>query len=142
MSRNYARFYVLLNRLPTTDREESKASLVSQYTGGRTEPLREMTVNEYDAMCEAMQQMDKNYKVREIYREQLRRKRSTVLKLMQKHGINTTDWDRVDAFCLNPRISGKRFARLTTEELDTVAIKLRVIQRKEIEKNTDYSQLN
>ncbi len=142
MSRNYARFYVLLNRLPTTDREELKASLVSQYTGGRTESLREMTVKEYDAMCEAMQQMDKNYKVREIYREQLRRKRSTVLKLMQKHGINTTDWDRVDAFCLNPRISGKRFARLTTEELDTVAIKLRVIQRKEIEKNTDYSQLN
>ena len=32
MSRNYARFYVLLNRLPTADRDELKATLVSQYT--------------------------------------------------------------------------------------------------------------
>ncbi len=52
MSRNYARFYILLNRLPTEDKDELKASLVNQYTGGRTESLREMTVNEYDAMCE------------------------------------------------------------------------------------------
>lgn len=142
MTRNYARFYVLLNRLPTADREELKASLVSQYTGGRTESLREMTTKEYDAMCEAMQQMDKSYKAREIYREELRRKRSTVLKLMQKQGIDTTDWNRVDAYCLNPRIAGKKFIKLTTEELETVAIKLRIIRRKENEKNTDYSQLN
>lgn len=60
MSRNYARFYVLLNRLPTEDREELKASLVGQYTGGRTESLREMTDKEYDAMCEAMQKADKS----------------------------------------------------------------------------------
>ena len=53
MSRNYARFYVLLNRLPTADRDELKATLVSQYTGGRTESLREMTNKEYDAMCDA-----------------------------------------------------------------------------------------
>lgn len=142
MSRNYARFYVLLNRLPTADRDELKATLVSQYTGGRTESLREMTNKEYDAMCEAMQQMDKNYKTREAYREELRRKRSTVLKLLQKQGIDTTDWDRVDTYCENPRIAGKRFARLTTEELEAVAVKLRIIQRKEREKNTDYSQLN
>ena len=45
-ARNYARFYTLLNRLPTTDRDELKATLVSQYTGGRTESLREMTTKE------------------------------------------------------------------------------------------------
>ena len=142
MTRNYARFYVLLNRLPTTNREELKASLVSQYTGGRTESLREMTNKEYDAMCEAMQQSDKNYKAREVYREELRKKRSAVLKLLQKQGVDTTDWDRVDAYCLNPRIACKKFIKLTTEELETVAIKLRIIRRKENEKNTDYSQLN
>lgn len=142
MTRNYARFYVLLNRLPTADREELKAELVSQYTGGRTQSLREMTAKEYDAMCEAMQQMDENCKAREIYREELRRKRSTILKLMQKQGIDTTDWNRVDAYCLNPRIAGKRFVHLTTEELETVAIKLRIIQRKDKEKNTDYSHFN
>lgn len=142
MTRNYSRFYVLLNRLPTEDRDELKASLVSQYTGGRTESLREMTNKEYDALCDAMQQMDKSYKAREIYREELRKKRSAVLKLMQKQGIDTTDWNRVDAYCENPRIAGKRFIKLTTEELETVAIKLRIIQRKEREKNNSNQFLN
>lgn len=61
---------------------------------------------------------------------------------MQKHGIDTTDWDRVDAYCLNPRIAGKKFIRLTTEELENVAIKLRIIQRKEREKNNSNQFLN
>ena len=61
-ARNYARFYTLLNRLPTTDRDELKATLVSQYTGGRTESLREMTTKEYDAMCDAMQQTAGGYR--------------------------------------------------------------------------------
>lgn len=142
MTRNYARFYVLLNRLPTTDREELKASLVSQYTGGRTESLREMTTKEYDAMCDAMQQMDKSHKAREIYRTELRRKRSAVLRQLQIMGIDTTDWDRVNAYLRDPRIAGKEFRRLTIEELETVNIKLRIIRRKEEDKNMDYSLLN
>lgn len=141
-TRNYARFYVLLNRLPTTDREELKAELVNQYTGGRTDSLREMTAKEYNDMCEAMQQMDQNRKVREIYREQLRQKRSVALKLMQKHGIDTTDWNRVDAYCMNTRIAGKEFRKLTIDELETVNIKLRIIRRKEEGNNNSNQLLN
>ena len=141
-ARNYARFYTLLNRLPTTDRDELKATLVSQYTGGRTESLREMTTKEYDTMCDAMQQMAGGYRAREIYREELRWKRSAVLKQLQKIGVDTTDWNRVDAYCMNPRIAGKEFRKLTAEELDTVNIKLRIIQRKERENNNDNQLLN
>lgn len=141
-ARNYARFYTLLNRLPTTDRDELKATLVSQYTGGRTESLREMTTKEYDTMCDAMQQIAGGYRAREIYREKLRRKRSAVLKQLQKIGVDTTDWNRVDAYCMNPRIAGKEFRKLTAEELDTVNIKLRIIQRKERENNNDNQLLN
>lgn len=139
---NYARFYVLLNRLPTTDREELKTSLVSQYTGGRTESLREMTQKEYDALCDAMQEMAGNRKAREIARAELRRMRSAVLHQLQIMGIDTTDWDRVNDYLRNPRVAGKEFRRLTIEELETVNIKLRIIQRKEKDKNTDYSLLN
>lgn len=140
--RNYARFYVLLSRLPTTDREELKASLVSQYTGGRTESLREMTQKEYDTMCDAMQEMAGNQKAKEIARAELRRMRSSVLHQLQLMGIDTTDWDRVNAYLRNPRIAGKDFRKLTIGELETVNIKLRIIQRKEKDKNTDYSLLN
>lgn len=141
-ARNYARFYVLLNRLPTADKDELKASLVSQYTGGRTESLREMTEKEYDAMCDELQRQDSNLKACELYREELRRKRSAVLKQLQKIGIDTTDWSRVDAYCMNPRISGKEFRKLTVDELETVNIKLRIIRRKEEENNNSNQLLN
>jgi hypothetical protein len=42
---NYAAFYGLLNRLPTSDREELKRSIVLQYTDGRTASLHEMSRN-------------------------------------------------------------------------------------------------
>lgn len=140
--RNYARFYVLLNRLPTPDRDELKAELVSQFTGGRTESLREMTDKEYDALCDELQRQDANRHAREVYRAELRRRRSNVLHLMQKLGVDTTDWNRVDAYCLHPRIAGKEFRKLTADELDTLAIKLRIILRKEGDKNNSNQLLN
>lgn len=142
MSRNYARFYVLLNRLPTTDREELKAQLVSQFTGGRTESLREMTDKEYDALCDELQRQDANRRARELYRAELRRRRSAALHLMQKLGIDTTDWKRVDAYCLHPRLAVKEFQRLTVDELEALSIKLRIILRKETDKNNNSKLLN
>ena len=45
-------------------------------------------------------------------------------------GIDTTDWNRVNEFCNNPRIAGKPFVQVSTAELEQLAIKLRAIQRK------------
>ena len=114
---NYAAFYSLLNRLPTSDREALKESIVSQYTDGRTTSLREMTLKEYSAAVAAMQKI-------------LRQKRSAVLHQMQLLGIDTADWDRVNAFCRDSRIAGKEFRELDCEALDTLQVKLRAIRRK------------
>ena len=54
---NYAAFYGLLNRLPTSDRDALKENIVSQYTGGRTTSLRDMTLKEYCAVVFAMQKV-------------------------------------------------------------------------------------
>lgn len=128
--KNYSRFYVLLSRMPVIDREELKNGLVSQFTNGRTDSLREMTDREYNAMCDQLQNQVENGHEREKYREELRRRRSTVLHLLQKLDIDTTDWERVNAYCLHPRISGKEFRKLTLEELELLSIKLRMIYRK------------
>lgn len=141
MKRNYARFYTLLSRMPAPDKEELKVELVQQYTDGRTTSLKELTDKEYDTMCDGMQRQVGGYKAREIAREELRRKRSAALHLLQKNGIDTTDWNRVNAYCKNPRISGKEFGKLTIEELDLLCVKLRLIMRKD-DKNKDYSQFN
>ena len=121
---NFARFYASFNRLPCGgDRDDMKRDLVRQWTWNRTDSLREMTKAEYNACCEAMERLTGR-------KDEQKEKRSLCLKLMQKLGIDTTDWTRINAFCQDQRIAGKLFARLTNEELDALAEKLRAIQRK------------
>ena len=88
-----------------------------------------MTLKEYSAAVAAMQKL-----VPPTYQEQLRKilrqKRSAVLHQMQLLGIDTADWDRVNAFCRDSRIAGKEFRELDCEALDTLQVKLRAIRRK------------
>ena len=121
---NFARFYASFNLLPCSgDRDDMKRDLVRQWTWNRTDSLRDMTRVEYNACCEAMERLTGR-------KNEQKKKRSQCLRLMQKLGIDTTDWTRINYFCQDQRIAGKPFAQLTNEELDTLATKLRSIQRK------------
>ena len=124
--RNYARFYTLLKKMPGADKE----TLVEQYTNGRTTHLRETTQQEYNKMCRDMEQVAGYDERMSDIRRELRRKRSMCLKLMQQLGIDTTDWDRVNAFCEDTRIAGKAFRHISIDELEALAVKLRAINRK------------
>ena len=124
--RNYARFYALLKQLPKADKE----NLVEQYTHGRTVHLHETSIQEYDTMCNDMERVVGLDERREAIRKELRRKRSVCLKLMQQLGVDTTDWARVDNFCMNPRLAGKPFRNISIEELEELSVKLRTIKRK------------
>lgn len=129
---NFARFYGILKasyKFATKELgDEFKEGVVSQFTDGRTTSLREMTKKEYDTMCDKLEGATARL-LRSVKDEQ-RKHRSKCLRLMQKIGIDTTDWTRVNAFCEDPRIAGKVFARLTNEELEQLSVKLRSIQRK------------
>ncbi|WP_418450167.1 hypothetical protein [Alistipes sp.] len=124
---NYARFYALLHRLPMHD-DSLKERLVARYTNGRTTSLRQMTGAEYNTMCDAMETslLDPNH----AEREALRKRRSEALHLMQRLGIDTADWARINAFCRDARIVGKVFAALGPEELGELTVKLRGIERR------------
>lgn len=78
---------------------------------------------EYTCLCIALEDVNAN-------RDEIRRCRSIVLKLLQELGVDTTDWSRIDAFCLQPRISGKRFGQLSAPELMELDKKLRAIRNK------------
>lgn len=121
--KNYGRFWRAWNRLSHRDSEEEKRLMVQNWTNGRTEHLSEMTQGEYDAAC-------KELEAASGYDRELKRRRSICLRLMQGLQIDTSDWQRVNDFCLNPRISGKPFGRLSVEELESLSVKLRAIARK------------
>lgn len=121
---NFGRFYTAVRELnPIGDRDDFKRLLVSQYTGGRTDSLREMTRAEYDRCCHELERMNGR-------REELRRQRSATLRLMQKLGIDTTDWARINSLTRDPRIAGCDFARISPEGHAELQRKLRAISRK------------
>ena len=112
---NYHRFYASFNRLQNGGVEDLKETLVASFTDGRTTHLHEMTPKEYNALCESLEE-------RTGWRDLQKKKRSLCLKLMQKLGVDTTDWTRVNEFCKNPRIAGKALHyRLNYEPLTVTA---------------------
>lgn len=121
---NFGRFYTAVRALnPIGDRDEVKKSLVYQYTDGRTDSLREMTRAEYDRCCEDIERKTGQ-------KDELRKERSATLKLMQKMGVDTTDWGRVNLLCRDARIIGKDFYYITAEEHKELRRKLKSIERK------------
>lgn len=127
---NFARFYATFNRLEYRgDKEELKQLMVLRFTKDRTSSLREMTLSEYVELCNAIEQMA-GTALHEQYVKLKKKKRSAVLHQMQIYGVDTTSWEIVDRFCLNPRIAGKQFRYLEIEELEQLYKKLKMMIKK------------
>jgi hypothetical protein len=126
---NYAAFYALLNRMFDPDKEELKKTIVLEYTSGRTDSLREMTLPEYLSALKGMEKLVVPDRQEQI----ISRKRHLALLLLKEYGINTADWNRINAFCSDSRIAGKVFKQLNADELDALREKMHKIIRK---KNT------
>ena len=121
---NFARFYGLFNRLPYNQcPEDTKCAFVAQASNGRTTSLRELKRWEYDKLCEQLEDLL-------LPHHERKKLRSRCLKLMQQYGIDTTDWNRINAFCKDARIAGKPFRYIGIDELGKLAIKLRMMIRK------------
>lgn len=132
---NFGQFYALLRQMPYAgDKEDLKSELVLQHTGGRTESLKEVTQQEYVSMLKTMKKVCPADDRERSWRKELRRWRSVCLKLMREIGIDTEDWSIINKFTENKRIAGKTFRELSTEELEELSRKLRMIRRKQQEK--------
>ncbi len=135
---SFAKFYVLLGQMPGVNKED----LVWQYSGLLTTSLREFRDRNpygYERMLIDMQQTINQMKRRkpkqiaatdEITAE-LKRLRSAVLHRLQKHGIDTTDWDRVNAFMRQSRIAGKTLGEMSIDELRAFIPKMQSILQKD-----------
>ena len=88
--RNYSRLYAIA-KAKGIDLDEHKEVLVSQFTGGRTTSLRDMTPAEYEEMCECLQTGKQVGESTEEHKERLRRARSAVLNRLQRLGVDTAD---------------------------------------------------
>jgi hypothetical protein len=124
---NFSRFYRAFSRMERTT-EEMKCELVLQFTGGRTDSLKEIESEEYESLCRSLE-LSVGLNDGSVTYDELKRRRSEVLHLMQKIGVDTADWSRVDNFCLHPKIAGSPFRLLSAKDLAALSVKLRAIQR-------------
>lgn len=110
----------------------AKERLAMEVSGGRTTSLRELTGEELSALREGLRQATGSAPTPTRKGSPSRRRaRSRVLHLLGDYGIDTGDWEAVNAFCRDKRIAGKDFGRLDEEELGALARKLHAIIRKQ-----------
>lgn len=112
--------------------EDQYRALIGELTDGRTASTKGLTYAEAQYLAGYI--TGANTKLRTAAEEMtlasLKRQRSAVLKRMQQIGIDTTDWNRVNAFLSHPRIAGKPLCELDGDELSALVPKLESIKKK------------
>ena len=88
-----------------------------------------MTEREYNDCCAGLEKMLAP-DARDRFIRERKKWRSSALHQLQLYGIDTTDWNKVNEFCKQPRIAGKEFRDLDCEELEALTKKMRAIIRK------------
>ena len=125
-------FWALLKLMPCAEKEE----IVNSYSGGITTSLSEFYERyplEYQIMLADMEQ--KTTITRLKNEALIKQKRSAVLKRLQKYGIDTTDWNKVNDFLMQPKIAGKKLYDMSIDELQKLIAKLEIILKKENRKS-------
>lgn len=131
---DYSDIWAMLGRLSVEsdlEPKEIKESMVYNLTSGRTVRLSELSTPELGTLRKGLRKALGQGSDASGRRDPSRaRQRSRVLALLTKYGIDTKDWEAINAFCLSPRIAGKAFAELTRDELTALAKKMHAILRK------------
>lgn len=122
----FDKFYALLAQMPNADKED----LIWQFSNMATISLKEFYAKQpenYKRMIAAMQaevnkQNGQNVEVKQL--------RSAILNRLQRYGVDTTSWARVNQFLQQPRIAGKRLYEMSIGEMRDLIPKLEMILQK------------
>lgn len=126
----------LIRRLHTIYRangmdDEQKRAVLLNLTDGRTNTTKELTYSEAMYLCGFLNGSGQDSGELSIGERALKQHRSAVLKRLQRIGVDTTDWEAVNAYCMDSRIAGKKFRELDGEELLRLIPKLESILKKQ-----------
>jgi hypothetical protein len=130
-TKSHSRFYVLLKLLPYSKKED----MVWQYSGMATDSLSEFYARNpqgYSRMIAEMQQLVNKMEIPSTPNQSsIKMLRSAILHRLQKHGVDTTNWDKVNRFMENPRIAGKRLYNMSEAEMRAFIPKMQSILAKD-----------
>jgi len=102
--------------------DQYRDSILSQYGVSSTA----------DLSIESLNELIEQYTNKAPATDHVRRQRSIILDLLTKLGIykNNGDWERVNAYLMQPCIAGKLIYQMSSDELNACAKRLRAILQK------------
>lgn len=109
---------------------EQKEAMLLDLTDGRTSHTNELSYKEAIYLWGYLNGHTASLKPA-TSDQLMKRRRSGCLTTMQKIGVDTTDWNRINAYCMDSRIAEKPFADITFEELADLREKLENIRKKQ-----------
>lgn len=127
-------FYALLKQMPGNI---SKEELVWQFSGMRTESLRKMKTAEYNAMVVHMAGIVEQKPDERV----VKKLRSAILKRLQKYGVDTTSWARVNKFLVDSRVAGKVLYDMSVDDMQRLIPRLEQILRKDQAQRNETNRL-
>lgn len=134
----FDRFFALLAKMPGADKED----LIWSASGMLTTSLREFHEKNPEGYKRMLANMQVEVNKITIDNEQkiiIKSLRSSILTRLQKHGVDTTDWKRINKFLEQPRISGKRLYDMSIDEMRALIPKLESILAKDAKiKNREH----
>ncbi len=105
---------------------DARRDLIFGYTNGRTESTKDLSQSEIDDLCDTYSDMA--FGTNE--KEELRQKRSIVLKIATSVGIHDTEnWSKFNGFMLNRSVLKKPLKSYTLEEMDALIQQFRGIEK-------------
>ena len=126
-TQNHSQFYVLLAKMPGVEKEELVWEASHMLTTSLSEFL-DKNPSGYKAMIANMHRTIA--KMRPQNNTDIKIYRSALLKRMQKYGIDTTDWTKVNGFLKQPKIAGKVMYDLSIDEIKNLISKMESIMTK------------
>lgn len=132
-------FFSLLRQMPGAEKEQ----IVWQYSGMLTTSLREFYAKKPEEYRRMLADLQLKINVgRSGVDPTIKSLRSSILHRLQKHGVDTTNWGKVNAFLAQPRIAGKMLFEMNADEMRKLIGKLEIILIKDAEKRDEEVKIS
>lgn len=134
----HSRFFYAINRLHGVKKDDIVLKC-SNYTTTSLSEFLEKNPTNYWLMVSNLETLSQQNSY--LTEKAIKAKRSAILKRLQQHGVDTTDWRKVNAFLEQPRIAGKRLYEMSIEEMQAFIRKMESILKKDKEQQEKMKQL-
>jgi hypothetical protein len=123
------KFFSLLSQMQGASKED----VVWQYSGMLTTSLREFFAKHPEDYKRMIADLQVKVYSKTSNQAEIKRLRSAILHRIQRHGVDTTQWQNINSFLQQPRIAGKMLFEMSVAEMKALIPKLESILKKDAE---------